>query len=139
MTCLGSGAAFRSVIALAGRMESLKSVLKSIGMRIRETRKRLRLTQEEVAECSGIALSFYSAVERGAGNPSVESLVKIANALRVSLTELLCGGELAEFAQLRDLVKGVPASMRVLTLKAFSDVAALVQETERTVKTRYEK
>lgn len=120
-------------------MESLKTTLKHLGDRIRERRKRLRLNQGEVAEKAGLVLSFFASVERGEGNPSVESLVKIANALGVPLTELLCGAELEAFANLNAILKHVPASMRVLVLKAFSDVAALIAETERHVKARYEK
>ena len=113
--------------------------LKRLGTRIREIRKRLRLNQEEVSHQAGMGLSFYAEVERGIGNPSVETLVKIANALGVSFTELLVGEELDRFEDVNRLLKGVPAAMRPLILKAFADVANLVKDTERVVKARYER
>lgn len=94
---------------------------------------------EQVALQSKMALSFYSQLERGEANPSLESLVRVANVLETSFMELLCAEELEAFEDLNRLLKGIPASMRTLTLKAFADVASLVRDTERTVKARYEK
>lgn len=61
----------------------------SIGKRIKEFRKGKGLTQEKLAEISGIEPSNISHIERGATKPSLPTLVAIANALGVTLDELV--------------------------------------------------
>jgi len=46
------------------------------------------LTQEQLGEKAGISYKFIGEVERGAVNPSLDSLVGIAKALRVGVREL---------------------------------------------------
>ena len=60
-----------------------------IGKRIREIRKQKGLTQSALAEMSGIEPSNISHIERAATKLSLPTLVSIANALEVSLDELL--------------------------------------------------
>jgi transcriptional regulator with XRE-family HTH domain len=60
-----------------------------IGARIREIRKAQGLTQEDVAEKAGMDFTSIGAVERGARNSSLKSLFRIAEALNVSLEELV--------------------------------------------------
>ncbi len=61
----------------------------SLGLRIRKQRKHLRLTQEELAERSGISLSFLGHIERGSRKASIETLVSLSNALGMSTDYLL--------------------------------------------------
>lgn len=61
----------------------------SIGKRIRETRKKKNLTQALLAEISGVEPSHISHIERAATKLSLPTLVSIANALEVSLDELV--------------------------------------------------
>lgn len=56
-----------------------------LGRTIREMRLQRGLTLKETALKSGLALSFISQVERGAGNPTVASLRAIAKALGVTV------------------------------------------------------
>lgn len=60
-----------------------------IGKRIRAARKRRTWTQAELAERSGIEPSNISHIERAATKLSFPTLVAIANALEVSLDELV--------------------------------------------------
>jgi transcriptional regulator with XRE-family HTH domain len=62
--------------------------LKHLGARIRQLRKKLRLTQEELAEQCGIHYKFLGGIERGNQNPTIMVLGKIAGALQVSLADL---------------------------------------------------
>lgn len=55
----------------------------AIGAQIRRRRRELRLTQEELAEMADIAPSFLGHVERGTRKPSVETLVRLSEALGV--------------------------------------------------------
>ena len=61
----------------------------ALGKRIRAQRKLIHLTQEQLSEDAGISLSFLGHIERGTRKASIETLVAIANALRVSPDLLL--------------------------------------------------
>lgn len=62
----------------------------SIGNKIREYRTAKKWTQAKLAECSGVEPSNISHIERAATKVSLPTLVQIANALEVSLDELVC-------------------------------------------------
>lgn len=61
-----------------------------IGVRIRRLRKAKGLTQQTLAELSDQEPSNVSHIERGATKLSLPTLVSIANALDVTVDELLC-------------------------------------------------
>lgn len=58
---------------------------KTIGLKIRERRKSLGITQEYIAERLDVNPSHISNIECGRANPSITALVKIANALCCSV------------------------------------------------------
>ena len=58
---------------------------KSIGLKIKERRQGLELTQEYVANCLDVNPSHISNIECGRANPSLTALVKIANVLTCSV------------------------------------------------------
>lgn len=62
-----------------------------IGKRIRELRKQRKWTQALLAEYSEVEPSNISHIERAATKLSLPTLIKIANALEVSLDELVYG------------------------------------------------
>ncbi len=62
-----------------------------LGRKIRQLRKSQKLTQEQLGEKAGISYKFIGEVERGAVNPSLDSLIGIAKALHVSVRELFPG------------------------------------------------
>ena len=62
----------------------------AIGVRIRRFRKEQRLTQQTLAELSEIEPSNISHIERGATKLSLPTIVNIANALGITVNDLLC-------------------------------------------------
>ena len=60
-----------------------------LGEAIRAKRKKERLSQERLAEKADLSTVFISRVERGKESPSVDSLVKIARALRARVRDLV--------------------------------------------------
>lgn len=60
-----------------------------LGQQIRALRQSKGLTLEAIAQRSGISIGALSQVERGKGNPAFFTLIKIAHALEVPLTNLL--------------------------------------------------
>lgn len=72
----------------AQRAAKARQMLDALARRIRRLRERRALTQEEFATRCGISVSFASLLERGERSPSYETLVTIAEALEVPLSEL---------------------------------------------------
>jgi len=61
----------------------------TFGQIIREERLAIALTQEQLAEKAGLHTTYISLLERGLRNPSLLVVEKIANALQVSMTDLV--------------------------------------------------
>ncbi len=59
------------------------------GRAVRERRVKLGLTQESLAERAGLHWTYIGGIERGERNVSIINVVKIANALDVSVSEML--------------------------------------------------
>lgn len=62
-----------------------------LGKNIREQRKEKKYTLEQLAEKLDVSTTFIGQIERAKGIPSLETLVKIANVLEVSVDGLLFG------------------------------------------------
>lgn len=62
-----------------------------IGERICRKRKELALTQEQLGAATSLAVSTVNRIENGKSKAGLASLVQIANALNLSMDELLCG------------------------------------------------
>lgn len=56
-----------------------------IGKQVRSRRESLFLRQEDLAEMSGVATKTIHLVESGTGNPSIETLFKLADILGLEL------------------------------------------------------
>lgn len=65
--------------------------LKKVGLNIRQARKKKGMSQESLALAADLDRSYVGGVERGERNIAVINLKKIADALNVSLSELLKG------------------------------------------------
>lgn len=61
----------------------------ALGKNLRAARKRLELTQEEVAHRSGLEPAEISRIESGKRDPRVSTLEKLAKALEVDPGQLL--------------------------------------------------
>jgi len=65
------------------------NVYKLLGIRVRQKRKQLGFSQEQLSELCGISSAYIGIIERGHRKLSVDTLVKIANALNVNAGYLL--------------------------------------------------
>ena len=61
-----------------------EEVLRRFGRRVRQARKRARLTLEEASERAGISSKFFGEVELGVKSPSFRSVVAMAKAVEVA-------------------------------------------------------
>ena len=64
---------------------------KILGKNIKSCRENSGLTQEQLSERAGISLDYLGKIEVSINKPGLKSLIKIANALNISLTDLLNG------------------------------------------------
>jgi len=56
-----------------------------LGLRIRQIRKEQKLTQEKLAELANLSSNYLGKIERSASVASIETLVKISNALKMPI------------------------------------------------------
>lgn len=61
----------------------------AIGRRIREARKRLDMTQEKLAELTGLSVPHISNIENNKTKLSLPAIISIANALETTLDALV--------------------------------------------------
>ena len=59
-----------------------------LGTRLKQWRQARRLTQEQLAEAAGLSYKFIGEIERGRGNPSVDTLSRLSQALDLDIVEL---------------------------------------------------
>ena len=64
---------------------------KEIGLKIKERRKAVGITQEAIANILDVNASHVSNIECGRANPSLTALVKIANILHCSVDYFISG------------------------------------------------
>jgi transcriptional regulator with XRE-family HTH domain len=64
-------------------------ITEEIGNRIRYYRKDRKLSQEELAEISGLHSSYIGQLERGIKSPSVDTIYKITKGLDVTMADFL--------------------------------------------------
>jgi transcriptional regulator with XRE-family HTH domain len=63
--------------------------IQRFGKQLQRLRTRRGLTQEQLAVTAGLSRTFLTRLELGQHDPSLSTLVRLAKALRVSVTELL--------------------------------------------------
>jgi len=74
----------------ASDLASLKSF---IGTRVREARKRLKMSQSELGALIGSGHSHVNMIESGDMNVTLKSIVKLANALKIKPLQLFVGDD----------------------------------------------
>jgi transcriptional regulator with XRE-family HTH domain len=70
-------------------MTKTSVVHQKIAEKIRRIRKERNMSQEELAFKAGLNRAYVGYIERGERKPSVDTLSKLAKALKVKLSELL--------------------------------------------------
>jgi y4mF family transcriptional regulator len=79
----------------------MKTITNSIelGAAIRQERKRLKVTQKELAMAAGTGLRFLSEVERGKPTTRIEGVFKVLQALGLKLSLTAAAGSETRAAQ----------------------------------------
>jgi len=66
-----------------------KTTLEKFGDKVREERHKLRLSQEELASRAGVHRTYIGMIERAEKNITLENIEKVANALKIKLSEFI--------------------------------------------------
>jgi len=66
-----------------------KTILEKFGERVRQERLKQNLSQEKLASRAEVHRTYIGMIERAEKNITLESIEKIANALKISLDKLM--------------------------------------------------
>ena len=78
--------------------------LKFLGRRIREARNACDLTQQELADQTGLSIKTVQDIEAGKKNTSYETLLSLIERLGITANSLFPSGTVVEDAELQHLV-----------------------------------
>ena len=95
----------------------------SLGQRVKESREKLKITQQELAQALGVTPQHISAIEQDKRALSLALLPKLANELGVSIDYLVSGNETG----ISDIIPAIKAD-KTLPLVAKKTLIALVEQ-----------
>lgn len=104
---------------------------KAIGKRIKIARIRADLTQERLAEMVEISPTHMSNIETGTTRVSLTVIVSLANALSVTVDDLLCDSVIKAKVQFEKDIAGILADCDEYEIRMVKDMAQALVETLR--------
>ena len=75
-----------------------------IGSRIQEIRNKKGITQDQLSEKVGISPKYLSSIERGKENPTLNTILKLAQSLDVNLDEFFTHLEIEDPAKRKSMI-----------------------------------
>lgn len=107
--------------------ENRETISSMIGERIRQFRTEQKLSQEELAFVSELHPAYIGKIERGEKCPTVETLYKIANGLKIPLHKLLDISSGTE-AKESDAFHRIQEALDGLSMEEMIRVAQIVEQ-----------
>lgn len=104
---------------------------KAIGKRIKIARIKADLTQERLAEMVEISPTHMSNIETGTTRVSLTTIVSLANALSVTVDDLLCDSVVKSKVQFEKDIAGILADCDEYEIRMVKDMAQALKETLR--------
>lgn len=102
-----------------------------IGRQIRLARLQKNLTQTQLAEAANLSVPYISHVERGKKRVSLDALVRIAQALEVTLDQLLSGVQPQDRAAYLPELEELLADCTLRERRILRDVTVAVKQSLR--------
>ena len=102
-----------------------------IGRQIRLARLQKNMTQTRLAEAADLSVSYISHVERGKKRVSLDALVRIAQALEVTLDQLLSGVQPQDRAAYLPELRELLADCTLRERRILRDVTVAVKQSLR--------
>ena len=104
----------------------------ALGKNIRKRRLVAGLRQEDLAGICHYSTSHIGMIEKAATTPSLETIIRIANALDVTVDQLLYESiDNKEMVYLRDIERRIarlPIGVRITTCEAMENLIDIVEE-----------
>jgi len=113
----------------------MEDILKRLGVRIREERKKARLTQEKFAERVGLSVDYIGYIERGKQAPYLKTLERIAKTLDVEVYELFLFEKGTKKLKTGDAIKELVLSVRNRDPEDIRFAASMLKQIFERVKT----
>ena len=104
---------------------------KAIGKRSKIARIKADLTQERLAEMVEISPTHMSNIETGTTRVSLTAIVSLANALSVTVDDLLCDSVVKCKVQFEKDIAGILADCDEYEIRMVKDMAQALKETLR--------
>lgn len=99
---------------------------KVLGERIKEERKRIHLTQAQLANEVGISDTYMGAIERGERSLTLDTLVKLANRIGVTidylLTDFVDGSGESIIDEFKQIIDNHPLDRKVMALQVLRTI-----------------
>lgn len=99
---------------------------KVLGERIKEERKRIHLTQAQLANEVGISDTYMGAIERGERSLTLDTLVKLANRIGVTidylLTDFVDGSNESIIDEFKQIIDNHPLDRKVMALQVLRTI-----------------
>lgn len=104
---------------------------KAIGKRIKIARIKADLTQERLAEITGVSPTHISNIETGTTRVSLTAIVTIANALSVTVDDLLCDSVKKSRVQFEKDIEDILKDCDEYEIRMIADMAQALKDTLR--------
>lgn len=104
---------------------------KAIGKRIKIARIKADLTQERLAEMVEISPTHMSNIETGTTRVSLTAIVSLANALSVTVDDLLCDSVVKAKVQFEKDIASILTDCDEYEIRMIKDMAQALKETLR--------
>lgn len=99
---------------------------KVLGERIKEERKRIHLTQAQLANEVGISDTYMGAIERGERSLTLDTLAKLANRLGITidylLTDFVDGSNESIIDEFKQIIDNQPLDRKVMALQVLRTI-----------------
>lgn len=103
-----------------------------LGANIRKYRVNFGMKQEELAEKVECSSTHIGMVENANSKPSLEMVVKIANALQVTPDQLLLDSvdipELVYLREMEERLRRFPTKTKIIACEALSDLLEIIEQ-----------
>lgn len=97
----------------------MKDYKVGMGERMKQQRKLLHMTQEQIAEKLNVSVKHYGGVERGNAGLSIENLIIVSDILGIDLNYLIRGEE---------PIENIPSRMKEIYLNSPPDKRQHIME-----------
>lgn len=108
---------------------------KRLGIRIREERKRLNLTQAQLAEAIDISDTYMGAIERGERSLTLDTLVRLVNRLGVTVDYMLADSvpdnDSNIMEQLKQITNGQPLERKQMAINVLRTIFSYFEKEDK--------